>query len=66
LSYTLFWIICTSVIVIVMLFIVWRQTLTKTKDTVQEKQSKNIKRQTNITGDNTIYIEKNKGDINVK
>ena len=27
LSYTLFWIICTLVIIVVMLFIVWRQVL---------------------------------------
>jgi uncharacterized membrane protein len=66
LSYTLFWIICTLLIAVVMLFFVWKQTLTETDDTIQEKQSGNIERQTNITGDKTIYIEKNNGNITVE
>jgi len=63
LSYTLFWIICTLLTAAVMLFFVWKQTL---NETTKEKDPVNIKRQINQYGNKSIYIEKNKADINIK
>ena len=67
LSYTKFWIICIFVIVVVMLILVWKQVINETTATNPKKQTiKEITRQINQNGKKSVYIENNKGDINVK
>lgn len=64
--YSLFWILVTSVIIIITLIFVWKQALTNNEK--QETSTKTVfkgkGRQINM-GPESKYIEKNNGDINV-
>lgn len=63
LSYTLFWIICTLVIIVVMLFFVWkkvRHTETEKTQISNKTNTRNIKQ-----GKKSVYVEKHEGPINM-
>ena len=68
LSYSLFWIICTVMIIVITLLFVWRQVLieqTKSKNEKNAKPNKHVKREIN-QGKKSVYIEKHNGDIKIK
>lgn len=64
--YSLFWILVTSVIIIITLILVWKQALTNNENPVTSTKTviKGKGRQI-IIGHDSKYIEKNNGDINV-
>jgi hypothetical protein len=75
LSYSLFWLFCSLLIIFITLFFVWKQTITGFKvtnnefkeldDEAQPIISKRNERKISQFGEKSIYIEKNKGDINI-
>lgn len=65
LTYSTFWFILTSIIVLIILFVSIRKTrIEKTKEQSVDKYAK--KRVVNQYGSKSIYIEKNKGDIKIE
>jgi uncharacterized membrane protein YdjX (TVP38/TMEM64 family) len=65
LTYTTFWLILTSIIVLIILFI----SIKKNKSDKISEQSMNkkaTKRIVNQFGDKSVYIEKNQGDFKVE
>lgn len=66
LTYTLFWGICTLLIVAVMLFIVWKQVRSeKTDSGKNEDQNKHSETTINQHGPKSIAVKKNSGDIHI-
>ena len=65
LSYSLFWIICTFVVITITLFFVWKQAIIENnKSNNGLNQQEKSKREIYQLGDKSIYIENNNGDIN--
>jgi len=69
-SYTLFWILITSLVVLISLVFVWKQSASENTDqqnkaisTAPEQQSND--RKVKMTGEKSLYVEKNEGNINI-
>ncbi|MCP5064524.1 MAG: hypothetical protein GY936_18970 [Ignavibacteriae bacterium] len=66
LSYSIFWIICTTIVIIVILFFTWRQALSEKRGTDEESKNHIVEGKVNVIGKKNVYIKKNKGDIHIK